>query len=82
MPAALYSEVLFTIRQLLAPVEKTANLCKMIFLPPFVIHGTHSITRENILMHKNKYEKLLGLFRDEQVDISRVKSLEYLNDYE
>ena len=33
----------FTVRQLLSPLEQTANLCKMIFLAPFIVHGTHSI---------------------------------------
>jgi glutathione-regulated potassium-efflux system ancillary protein KefG len=71
----------FTIRQLLAPIEQTANLCKMIFLPPFVIHGTHSISREQINRYKEEYIKLLTLLRDEQLDITKIRTLDYLNDY-
>ncbi len=31
----------FTVRQFLAPIEQTARLCGMEYLPPYVIHGTH-----------------------------------------
>ncbi len=34
----------FTIREFLVPFEQTATLCKMIYLPPFVVHGTHLLT--------------------------------------
>lgn len=71
----------FTIRQLLAPIEQTVTLCKMIFLPPFVIHGTHSITGEQINHHKEQYIQLLTLLRDEQLDIGKLRTLDYLNDY-
>lgn len=72
----------FTIRQLLAPIEQTFNLCKMIFLPPFVIHGTHSITTERTSHYKEKYLKLLALLRDEQLDIGKLRTLDYLNDFQ
>lgn len=38
----------FTIRELLAPFDQTAVLCKMIYLPPFVIHGTHRISNSEL----------------------------------
>jgi glutathione-regulated potassium-efflux system ancillary protein KefG len=38
----------FTIRQLLAPIEQTARLCGMDYLPPFVAHGTHRMWREEM----------------------------------
>lgn len=72
----------FTIRQLLAPIEQTFNLCKMIVLPPFVIHGTHSITAAQTNHYKAKYLKLLALLRDEQLDIEKLRTLDYLNDYQ
>lgn len=71
----------FTVRQLLAPIEQTANLCKMVFLPPFVVHGTHSISEESILQYKEKYFRLLSLLRDEKLDVARLRQLSYLNDY-
>lgn len=71
----------FTVRQLLAPIEQTVNLCKMVFLPPFVVHGTHSISRESILQHKEKYYRLLSLLRDDRLEVARLRKLAYLNDY-
>ena len=70
-----------TMRQLLAPIEQTAKLCKMIFIPPYVIHGTHSITEDKVINHKHNYHKILTLFRDNKVDLSKLSSLDYLNDY-
>ena len=33
----------FTMRQLLAPFDQTAVLCRMAYLAPFVVHGTHTL---------------------------------------
>jgi len=71
-----------TVKQLLAPIEQTAKLCRMIYLPPFVIHGTHSITSEKIKSHKEKYHKILALLRDEKIGIEEIQKLNYLNDYQ
>ena len=70
-----------TIRQLLSPIERTARLCKMIFLPPFVVHGTHSITDEQVDYYKNNYHKILKLLRHEKIEIADVSGLGYFNDY-
>jgi glutathione-regulated potassium-efflux system ancillary protein KefG len=51
-PAAAYHKDgynRFTIRQLLAPVEQTAFLCGMKFLPPFVAHGSLRMDRKTQL---------------------------------
>ena len=49
----------FTVRQLLAPVEQTAQLCGMRFLPPFVIFGTHQIKAAGIDEAAKSYRTLL-----------------------
>lgn len=33
----------YTIQEFLRPFEQTARLCKMRYLPPFVVHGTHRL---------------------------------------
>ena len=71
----------FTIRQLLIPYEQTANLCKMKYLPPFVVHGTHSISKEEVLKQRNNYMDLLSGLRDEQINIDDLMTKEYFNDY-
>ena len=71
----------FKLRTLLAPIEQTANLCKMIYLPPFAVQGTHSLKPEEMEEYRQKYHLLLTLIRDVKIDISKAKTLEYLNDY-
>ena len=70
----------FTVRQLLAPMEQTANLCKMIFLAPFIVHGTHSITPEEIGQYKSDYRDLIIALRENRVDIETARSLNRIND--
>ena len=70
-----------TIKTLLAPIIQTAKLCKMIFLPPYVVSGTHSITPEEIQTHKKNVVTLLSLLRDEQLDIDKAIPMNYLNEY-
>ena len=76
-----YGNSNFTIRQLLAPIERTAGLCKMIFLPPYVVHGTYSITEGEIINHSNHYHEILALFLENKVDIDKLTTLQYLNEY-
>ncbi|SMB92922.1 Kef-type potassium/proton antiporter accessory protein, CPA2 family (TC 2.A.37.1) [Hymenobacter roseosalivarius DSM 11622] len=51
----------YTIQQLLAPFEQTARLCKMQYLPPFVVHGSLRITDEEIDAAAIRYRDLLTL---------------------
>lgn len=71
----------FSMRQLLAPLEQTAYLCKMIFIPPFVVHETHSLTKEQAKNHKNIYLKLLDALKNDQIELEKVKTMDYMNDY-
>lgn len=57
----------FTIHELLAPLEQTARLCGMHWLPPHVLHGTIRMTDPAIIAgHAAAYAKLLGDLRDEK----------------
>lgn len=71
----------FTIRQLLTPFEQTANLCKMNYLPPFVVHGTHSITKEEVLYEKELFFKMLHDLANDGVNRDDLGNKEYFNDY-
>jgi len=70
-----------TLNQLLAPLRQTATLCKMIPLPPFVVHGTHAMETDEVLDHKNDYFTLLKTIVDDKLDLDRVSKLNYLNHY-
>jgi glutathione-regulated potassium-efflux system ancillary protein KefG len=70
----------FTMNQFLVPFKQSADLCRMDYLPPFVIHGSHTVTHNEIELHAEKYIELLIALRDEKLDFSKLKTLEYLND--
>jgi len=69
----------FSIRQLLAPIEKSAYLCGMEFLPPFVIHGTHLLKKENMQEYGERYRRLVFALVHGKVDYHKVSRLENLN---
>jgi len=71
----------FSMRQLLAPLEQTANLCKMQFLPPYIIHGTHSITNDEIVQHRSNYFSILKAIINDEINWDRLKTAEYFNNY-
>jgi glutathione-regulated potassium-efflux system ancillary protein KefG len=49
----------FTVRQLLAPIEQTARLCGMRYVPPFIVHGTHRLSSDEIAQAGRDYRALL-----------------------
>jgi glutathione-regulated potassium-efflux system ancillary protein KefG len=69
----------FTMRELLAPIEQTARLCKMSFLPPFVIHGTHAFEDVEIGRHATDYRRLMQGFRDGRIDLERARKMNRIN---
>jgi len=69
----------FTVRQLLAPMEQTACLCKMTFLPPFVIHGAFGISRKDIIEEKEKLFSLFDKMMNDELDIEEIASLHRIN---
>jgi len=69
----------FTIRQLLAPLEQTARLCGMEFLPPFVVHGTHRLEPADIDEAARQYRLGLEAIRDERLDLEAARLHPYLN---
>jgi glutathione-regulated potassium-efflux system ancillary protein KefG len=69
----------FTMRELLAPLEQTAVLCGMTWLPPYVIHGTHRMDEPAIAAEAAAYEALLGRLRRDTLDLARVQGAPTLN---
>lgn len=72
----------YTVRQFLAPLEQTARLCQMNYLPPFVVHGTHSLTPGNINMYAESYRRLLVMLEAAETEtiLDRYTSVKYLNE--
>ncbi len=70
----------FTVRQFLAPIEQTALLCHMIYLAPFVVHGTHLLTPEAILGYALRYRALLDQLQGTPKDSLKNFEGKYLNE--
>jgi glutathione-regulated potassium-efflux system ancillary protein KefG len=71
----------FTLGELLSPFNQTAALCKMIYLPPFALHGTHRLTKADALMTAGYYRKLLEFLLKENIPVDGINSFPYLNDW-
>jgi len=71
----------FTLKDLLAPFEQTAVLCKMIYLPPFAVHGTHRISKEELAYNAELYEKLLNILLAGDFSFTEIQKYNYLNDW-
>lgn len=69
----------FTINQYLLPFRQTAKLCKMVYLPPFMVHGTHLLTDRDIEEYASKYKRLLVSLRDDIFSDQELLENEYLN---
>jgi glutathione-regulated potassium-efflux system ancillary protein KefG len=66
-------------QQLLAPIEQTARLCGMDYLPPFVVHGTHQLGARDIERHGEDYRGILIGLRDGTLDLTAARDLPRLN---
>lgn len=70
----------FTIRELLHPIEQTAMLCGMIYLPPYALFSSRTAVEEGrIDRHVANWERLLEALRDDRLDIASAQQLPLLN---
>jgi putative NADPH-quinone reductase len=71
----------FTIRQLLAPLEQTANLCGMKFLAPLVVHRSLSLSTDaEVSPHARIYQAALEALMAGTLDLAAAAKAERLND--
>lgn len=71
----------FTINEFLAPFDRTAELCRMTYLPPFVVHGSHRLGNEEISAAAIEYGHLLEYLSKNKPDPASIKQHKYLNDW-
>lgn len=71
----------FTVKELLAPFDQTATLCKMIYLPPFAVHGTHRISKEELELLIKHYQIMLNRLASGEFSTGDLTKLNYLNDW-
>jgi len=71
----------FTVREFLAPFDQTARLCKMVYLPPFVVQGTHLLTEEQLALHAALYRTLLERLVRGEFSFETIGRFAFLNDW-
>jgi glutathione-regulated potassium-efflux system ancillary protein KefG len=71
----------YTMLELLEPFIQTARVCKMNYLPPFVVHGTHRISAEEVEKESENFTKILNYFLVNPVDINDFQGHNYLNNW-
>lgn len=71
----------FTIPQLLEPFCQTAKVCRMHYMPPFVIHGTHSMEEKDYEESGKLYGKVLKYLAKTKINVAELNDFHYFNDY-
>ena len=70
----------FTINELLRPLEQTANLTGMRWLPPFALFGARTAVEEGrVNEHIAHWRELLIALRDDTLDMTALQGAERLN---
>jgi glutathione-regulated potassium-efflux system ancillary protein KefG len=71
----------FTMRQLLAPFDQTAWLCRMTYLAPFVVHGALRLETPVAMQAAGlQYRRLISRLRDGSLDLTRAAAAERVNE--
>ena len=68
-----------SIRDFLLPFERTAEICRMIYLPPFWIPETEKLSYAAIAEYGRKYKELLTLIRDSDLNDPKLSTTSLLN---
>jgi glutathione-regulated potassium-efflux system ancillary protein KefG len=71
----------FTVRDFLAPFDQTAHLCRMVYLPPFVVQGTHLLTEAELALHATLYHTLLERLAQGEFNVGTIGRFPFLNDW-
>ncbi len=69
----------FTVRELLAPLFQTAQLCGLEVLPPFVLYDAHAFDAADIARGAEEYGRLLTALRDGRINFDAARALPRIN---
>jgi len=70
----------FTVRELLKPLEQTASLTGMNYLPPFVLFSARNAVEENrVNAHITNFNYLLTALAEDTLDVETARLLPLLN---
>ncbi len=71
----------YSIRELLRPIEQTAALCGMVYLPPYALFGSRTALEEGkVETHVEHWKQLLECLRTVRIDLERAEAAEKLNE--
>jgi putative NADPH-quinone reductase len=71
----------FTINELLQPLQQTALLCGMIWLPPFALFGARrAVEEDRVGQHVTDWVRTLEALRDDRLNLDGVRGYTKLND--
>ncbi len=83
-PEAAYSQQGFnhaSLREILRPLEQTAALSGMKYLPPFALFSARTASEDGrIADHMNDWQRLLLALREGNIDLRRAARADTLND--
>lgn len=68
-----------TLTEFLRPLQRTATLCGMRWLPPFAVHGTHRLDDAGLERAAAAYGRLLNGLADGTLDPDRLAEMSTLN---
>ena len=70
----------FTVNEFLAPFNQSATLCRMLYLPPFVTHGSHTISKEELNKQVIVYRNTITALRDEKFRAEDFQAIKNMNE--
>ncbi len=69
----------FSIPELLLPFRLSCQLCRMNYLPPWVVHGTHLLNQNDIKRLAQDYKQALGKLRYADLKVDKPEGHSYMN---
>ncbi len=70
-----------TIHEFLLPFSTTTKLCKITYLPPFIIHATHLISDEELGQKVEEYKAMLKVLVSTEIDFSHLNNFKNFNQF-
>lgn len=71
----------YSLQEFLRPLEQTARLCKMIWLPVFSIQGTYRHAPEHFVHYGNQYRLGLQRLANENIELMQIRKHLSLNEW-
>jgi glutathione-regulated potassium-efflux system ancillary protein KefG len=69
----------FTYRTLLSPFNQTVHLCRMTYMPPFIVPGAPRMNKEEISQYADHYKTILEGLQQNRWDAETLASVEYIH---